>query len=30
LMNLDRSGALNVLAGNPTTRMPRGLAGGFL
>src|SRR5215475_543610 len=30
LMDLDRSGALNVLAGNPTTQMPRGLAAGFL
>src|SRR6516165_10276418 len=30
LMDLDRSGALNVLAGNPTTQMPRGLAVGFL
>ena len=30
LMDLDRSGALNVLAGNPTTHMPRGLAAGFL
>ena len=30
LMDLDRSGALNVLAGNPTTQMPRGLAAEFL
>src|SRR5215469_4278953 len=30
LMDLDRSSALNVLAGNPTTQMPRGLAASFL
>ena len=30
LMDLDRSGALNILAGNPTTQMPCGLAAGFL
>ena len=30
LMGLDRSGALNILAGNPTTQMPCGLAAGFL
>jgi hypothetical protein len=30
LMDLDRSGALNVVAGNPTTRMPHGFAAGFL
>ena len=30
LMGLDRSGALNILAGNPTTQMHCGLAAGFL
>jgi hypothetical protein len=30
LMDLDRSGALNVVGGNPTTQRPRGLAAGFL
>jgi len=30
LMDLDRSGALEILAGNPTIQMPCGLAAGFL
>ena len=30
LMDLDRSGALNILAGNSTTQMPYRLAAGFL
>src|SRR5215472_10467860 len=29
-MGLDRRSALNILAGNPTTQMPCGLAAGFL
>ena len=30
LLDLDRSGALNVVAGNPTTQMPHRLGAGFL
>src|SRR5215471_5162186 len=30
LMGLDRRSALNILAGNPTTQMPCGLAASFL
>jgi hypothetical protein len=30
LMDLDRNGALNVVARNPTTQMPRGPSCGFL